>query len=268
MLKFDAQGLIPAVVQDATTRQVLMVGYMNRESLRRTVESRQAWFWSRSRGELWHKGATSGNFLNVRTLRVDCDGDTLLVEADPVGPTCHTGAVSCFFNDLTADDRAELGAAPAPAAIPGPAARAVAAAELPVEVGPNAPEPDDLPLVPSAPPISESIGSHAGATGARDAAGITEGDSHPIEGLFAVIEQRQRERPEGSYVVKLLDGGIDRVAKKVGEEATEVVIAAKNGDASEITWEVADLWFHSLVLLAATGVPPAAIWAELERRRR
>lgn len=266
MLKFDAQGLIPAVVQDATSRQVLMVGYMNRESLRRTVESRQAWFWSRSRGELWHKGATSGNFLNVRTLRVDCDGDTLLVEVDPVGPTCHTGAVSCFFNDLTADDRAALGVDPTPAAIASPAPSASATTELPVEMGPNAPEPDDLPLVPAAPRVLTSSSGGEGA--ARDSTSVVGGGGHPIEGLFAVIEQRQRERPEGSYVVKLLDGGIDRVAKKVGEEATEVVIAAKNGDAGEITWEVADLWFHSLVLLAATGVPPAAIWAELERRRR
>jgi len=104
MLKYDANGLIPAVVQDTTTRQVLMLGYMNRESVQRTVETGQAWFWSRSRGELWHKGATSGHYLNVRALRVDCDGDTLLVEAEPAGPTCHTGAVSCFFNELEAAD--------------------------------------------------------------------------------------------------------------------------------------------------------------------
>src|SRR5581483_7316888 len=104
MLKYDANGLIPAVVQDAETRQVLMVGYMNRESVQRTVETGQAWFWSRSRGELWHKGATSGNYLNVRAIRVDCDGDTLLVEAAPAGPTCHTGAVSCFFNELQAEE--------------------------------------------------------------------------------------------------------------------------------------------------------------------
>ena len=104
MLKYDVNGLIPAVVQDTTTRQVLMLGYMNRESVQRTVETGQAWFWSRSRSELWHKGATSGHYLNVRALRVDCDGDTLLVEAEPAGPTCHTGAVSCFFNELEAAD--------------------------------------------------------------------------------------------------------------------------------------------------------------------
>lgn len=216
MLKFDANGLIPAVVQDATTRQVLMVGYMDREALRRTLETGQAWFWSRSRRELWHKGATSGHYLNVRSLRLDCDGDTLLIEAEPAGPTCHTGATSCFFNDLPPEDRAALAAPPAESAPP-----------------------------PAAAPV--------------------EG---PIEALFAVIQQRQRERPEGSYVAKLLDDGIDRIAKKVGEEATEVVIAAKNGDPAALTWEVADLWFHSLVLLAACGLTPADIWAELERRRR
>src|SRR5581483_5697455 len=104
MLKFDANGLIPAIVQDANTRQVLMLGYMNAEALRRTVTSGQAWFWSRSRGALWHKGETSGNYLNVRAVRVDCDGDTLLVEADPAGPTCHTGAMSCFFEALPAEE--------------------------------------------------------------------------------------------------------------------------------------------------------------------
>jgi len=222
MLKYDANGLIPAVVQDASTRQVLMVGYMNAEALRRTVTSGQAWFWSRSRGELWHKGATSGHYLNVRAIRVDCDGDTLLVEAEPSGPTCHTGAVSCFFNDLPADvaSQESSDAAAEPERTPDPAPGAAAL------------------------------------------------DGRAVEALFAVIQERQRLRPEGSYVAGLLDAGMDRIAKKIGEEATEVVIAAKNGAPAEITWEVADLWFHSLVLLAASGLTPADIWLELDRRRR
>lgn len=99
-VKFDDKGLVPAVIQDATTREVLMLGYMNEESLRRTLETRQAWFWSRSRQELWHKGATSGNFLNVREVRIDCDQDAVLVLADPVGPTCHTGERSCFYREF------------------------------------------------------------------------------------------------------------------------------------------------------------------------
>jgi phosphoribosyl-ATP pyrophosphohydrolase/phosphoribosyl-AMP cyclohydrolase len=226
MLKYDANGLIPAVVQDATTRRVLMVGYMNRESVQRTVETGQAWFWSRSRGELWHKGATSGSYLNVRALRVDCDGDTLLVEAEPAGPTCHTGAVSCFFNELEA---ADVG--------PSPASN-------------TAPPPPAAEQTPSANSDAPSL------------------DGRAVEALFAVIQERQRLRPEGSYVAKLLDAGVDRIAKKIGEEATEVVIAAKNADRGEITWEVADLWFHSLVLLAASGLTPADIWQELDRRRK
>jgi phosphoribosyl-ATP pyrophosphohydrolase/phosphoribosyl-AMP cyclohydrolase len=229
MLQFDANGLIPAIVQDANTRQVLMLGYMDAEALRRTVASGQVWFWSRSRGQLWHKGETSGNFLNLRGVRVDCDGDALLVEAEPVGPTCHTGAVSCFFDEL-------------PAEIAGPAPAAEAGR-----------------------PVLAPGGAVVDAAIAEDASAL---DGRTVEALFAVIEERQRLRPEGSYVSKLLDAGVDRIAKKIGEEATEVVIAAKNGDHGEITWEVADLWFHSLVLLASSGLRPADIWRELDRRRR
>ena len=258
-LKFDANGLIPAVVQDAATHQVLMVGYMNREALRRTLTSGQAWFWSRSRGELWHKGATSGHYLHVRAVHADCDNDVLLVEAQPDGPTCHTNAPSCFFNTLDAPTRAALAAALA-------------------EDAPSAPTP--LPAGEGNPVASPAeraslVASPSGRgrpSGARTGEGVpTEGaplDGRTVEALFDVIMQRQAERPEGSYVVRLLDGGVDRIAKKIGEEATEVVIAAKNASAAELTWEVADLWFHSLVLLAANGLTPADIWQELERRRR
>ena len=100
MLKFDEKGLIPAIIQDANTGEVLMLGYMNRESLERTKSSGQAWFWSRSRQELWHKGATSGNFINVRSIQIDCDADTILIHADPIRPVCHTGNRSCFYRKL------------------------------------------------------------------------------------------------------------------------------------------------------------------------
>ncbi|MEW6034608.1 MAG: phosphoribosyl-AMP cyclohydrolase [Chloroflexota bacterium] len=101
MIKFDDRGLVPAIVQDAGNGEVLMLGYMNREALRRTLDSGQVWFYSRSRQELWHKGATSGNFLSVRSVHLDCDGDTVLVRASPAGPVCHTGELSCFFQELT-----------------------------------------------------------------------------------------------------------------------------------------------------------------------
>ena len=106
-LKFDERGLIPAIVQDAINGRVLMMAWMNAESLKLTLESGEAWFWSRSRSELWHKGATSGNVLRVRELRADCDGDTLLLRAEPAGPACHTGKESCFFTSLTAASQEE-----------------------------------------------------------------------------------------------------------------------------------------------------------------
>jgi phosphoribosyl-ATP pyrophosphohydrolase/phosphoribosyl-AMP cyclohydrolase len=213
MLKFDQQGLIPAILQDAETREVLMVAYMNAEAVRRTVESGDAWFWSRSRQELWHKGATSGNYQRVSRMQVDCDGDAILLDVHPDGPACHTGATSCFFQSIEeslADGSGE----------------AAAASEIPASSG----------------------------TGV-------------VEELASVIAQRHRDMPEGSYVAGLLAAGIDRIAKKVGEEAAETIIAAKNAAHDEIVWEVADLWFHSLVLLEASGVPVQDVWAELERRR-
>ncbi len=218
MLKFDQQGLIPAILQDAETREVLMVGYMNEEAVRRTLESGDAWFWSRSRQELWHKGATSGNYQRVERIQVDCDGDALLVEVRPDGPACHTGAPSCFFQSM--DDALADGSVHT---------------EMATETTP--------------------------ASGIHASAGV-------LEELARVIAQRHRDQPEGSYVAGLLKSGIDRVAKKVGEEAAETIIAAKNGAPDEIVWEVADLWFHSLVLLEATGVSVADVWAELERRRK
>jgi phosphoribosyl-AMP cyclohydrolase / phosphoribosyl-ATP pyrophosphohydrolase len=200
-VKFDQAGLVPVIVQHAESGQVLMLGYMNEESLRRTLESGLVWFYSRSRQRLWQKGETSKNVLRVRSVTVDCDGDTILVQADPAGPTCHTGEPSCFFTPLKRSD--------------------------------------------AAPPSFEVA-----------------------DELFQTILQRIRENPEGSYVSKLVASGVDRVSKKVGEEAIEVVIAAKNHDKDELSREMADLWFHSMVLLASEGMTPADVWAELHRRRK
>lgn len=200
-LRWDEQELIPAIVQDVDSRQVLMTAFMNQAAFERTLETGQAWFWSRSRQELWHKGATSGHFLNVRGVSYDCDGDAILLLVQAEGPACHTNATSCFFNEVR-----------------------------PLAEGPTT------------------------AETARE--------------LWDVIRQRLAERPEGSYVAQLAAGGLDRVARKVGEEATEVVIAAKNQDPAELTREMADLWFHSYVLLAQAGISPEDIWAELARRRR
>ena len=217
MLTYTEQGLIPAIAQDANTGQVLMVAFMNRESLQQTLESGQAWFWSRSRQELWHKGATSGNYLNVRSVTADCDGDVLLLKVEPAGPACHTGAVSCFFNEVTAE-------------------AAASAPEVP------------------------STGSESGAADSAAA--------HPMEQLFATIEQRKAAKPQGSYVAGLLDEGTGRVAKKVVEEAGETMLAAVGETEQRLIEETADLWFHSLILLSSRGLSPQQVWEELERRRR
>jgi phosphoribosyl-ATP pyrophosphohydrolase/phosphoribosyl-AMP cyclohydrolase len=198
---FDRAELLPAIVQDARTGQVLMLGYMNRESYARTLDEGVAWFFSRSRGRLWKKGETSGHVLNVRSVKLDCDGDTILVLADPVGPTCHTNAPSCFFTTIQEWD--------------------------------------------GAPTSAESAAE-----------------------LWQTIKGRFAERPEGSYIAKLAEGGTERIAKKVGEEAVEVAIAAVKGSREELTYETADLLFHTYVLLAQAGLSPDDVWAELARRRK
>ena len=207
-IQFGADGLVPAVVQDRTSREVLMVGFMNREALARTLESGDAWFWSRSRQELWHKGATSGNYLRVREVRRNCEDSTLLLLADPVGPTCHTGERTCYFRTLD----------------------------------------------------GERVAGPAGETAA---AGEGEGD---LDWLFAIL--RQPRRREGSYTSKLLAEGVDRIGRKIGEEAAEVIIAAKNRSPEELAAETADLWYHSLVLLLDGGLQPEDVYRVLRRRHR
>jgi phosphoribosyl-ATP pyrophosphohydrolase/phosphoribosyl-AMP cyclohydrolase len=205
-IRFDEQGLVPAVVQDATSGQVLMVAWMNEEALRLTRETGQAHFWSRSRRELWHKGASSGNVMDVRGIRVDCDADTLLLQVDPAGPACHTGNRSCFFRSL--GEFAE-------------------------------------------PPIR------------RDVDG-----GNVLHTLFATILDRQTSSRPDSYTVRLLEAGEDEILKKVGEEAMEVILAAKGQGEERLVAEVGDLLYHLLVLLAARGLTLGDVEAELVRRRR
>lgn len=209
-VRFDAHGLVPAIVQDAVSKEVLMMAYMNRESLGQTLESGETWFWSRSRSELWHKGATSGNIQKVRSLRYDCDGDTLLVQVDQAGPACHTGSYSCFYHD------AKIGAL------------------------------------------------------AADAATANESDKQDrfaiLNALEATIAQRDAERPEGAYTTYLFEKGVDKILKKVGEEAAEVIIAAKNRDKDELRYEASDLIFHLMVLLREQRLPLDDVMRELDRR--
>ncbi len=203
MIKLDEKGLIPAIVQDDKTDRVLMLGYMDEEALRRTRESGQVWFYSRSRAELWHKGVTSGNYLNLRSIHIDCDSDAILIKAEPTGPTCHTGEESCFFTELPSGKLRFEGE-----------------------------------------------------------------DPHILDELFRVIQERKLTMPEGSYVAELLRQGAGRIGKKVIEEAGEAAIASLEEGPEATVREVADLWFHSLVLLAACDLSPEQVWQELKDRRR
>lgn len=216
-LKWNADGLIPAVVQDLRSGQVLMVAYMNAEALQRTLATGRTWFWSRSRGQLWNKGESSGHVQHVRELRTDCDGDTLLVLVEQVGVACHEGSHSCF-SYLP------------PGALTRP--------------------PEQLPAhAPNAPPAA--------------VAGIG-----PVLAELEVLLRQRLEHPDPeSYTSRQFAKGADAVLKKVAEEAGEVLLAAKGGDRPGLVWEVADLWFHSLMVLAQSGIALDEIAAELARRR-
>lgn len=204
-VKFDEKGLIPAIVQDAVSKEVLTLAYMNEESLKKSLETKETWFWSRSRAELWHKGETSGNTQKIIDIKYDCDQDALVVLVVPAGPACHTGSYSCFNGSLFAE---------------GEASTAV--------------------------------------TGSDRFAIINE--------LEKVIAEREAEMPEGAYTTYLFDKGVDKILKKVGEEATEVVIAAKNRSHEELKWEVADLIYHLLVLLREQKLPLDVVLKVLEER--
>ena len=204
MIQLDTNGLIPAIAQDATSGEVIMLGYMNPGSLKRTLEGGEVWFYSRSRSDLWHKGEVSGNYLRLVSASLDCDGDTILLRVTPDGPICHTGNATCFFTPL-----------------------------------------DEVP---------EFARSETGA-------GV-------LDELFAVIQDRKRDMPEGSYTADLLKRGVGRIAQKVIGEAGETAIAGVEGDAEAVAAEAADLLYHTLVLLSATGVKPEDVWARLRERRR
>lgn len=206
-IKFDERGLVPAIVQDCNTGNVLTLAYMNAASLKRTIETKETWFWSRSRSSLWHKGETSGHTQRVLDILVDCDQDALTVLVTPNGPACHTGEESCFHNELQ-----EKG-------------------ERPEHPGDKKP----------------------------DLGGV-------LTELFALVKSRREERPEGSYTTYLFDQGLDKILKKVGEEASETIIAAKNDDPDLLAKETSDLLYHLVVLLVERGLTLEQIRDELLRR--
>ena len=197
-LKFDDKGLIPAILVDDDTGDVLMMAYMNRESLNISIERKLACFWSRSRKELWLKGETSGNYQHIREIVADCDRDTLLVYVKPDGPACHLGNDSCFVDDV-----------------------------MPREEKPH--------------------------------------EKFTVCGLMELIKGRKSENVEGSYTSYLFEKGLDKILKKIGEESSEVIIAAKN-DRKEAVYEISDLVYHLLVLMAEMNIDIKDIIKELASR--
>lgn len=212
-IKFDGSGLIPAIIQDSKSKAVLMLAYMNEESLRKTVETGVTWFYSRSRQALWQKGETSGNVQKVTDIYYDCDADSLLVQVEQTGAACHEGTFSCFSHKLGGTDRQGE------------------TLFVPREV------------------YGQSL-------------------TTVLHDLYHVINDRKANPKEGSYTTYLFEKGQDKILKKVGEEAAETIIASKNKDNDEVLYEMADLWYHCLVLLAYHKVSPSELLAELQKRRK
>ena len=196
-LKFNSEGLIPAIVVDSITKKVLTLAYMNKESLQISIEKGLTCFWSRSRKELWLKGETSGNYQHIVSITADCDKDALVVVVEKDGPACHTGSDSCFENTVWESDELQ---------------------------------------------------------------------EFSYEGLMKLIEGRKIDKKEGSYTTYLFEKGLDKILKKVGEESTEVIIAAKAQDRAETIYEIADLAYHVMVLMIETGISLEDIHRELASR--
>lgn len=203
-IRWDERGLVAAIVQDASTLQVLTLAYMNRESLQRTLEIGETVFWSRSRQELWHKGATSGNTQTVREIRVDCDADAILLLVEPAGPACHTGAETCFYRTIS-ERRIRW----------------------------TMSEPMDM-----------------------------------LRALEALIARRKADPKAESYTNRLFDAGVGKISQKVGEEAVEVIVAALNQTRERQISELADLFYHTLVLMTQLGITLEDVEAELRERHK
>ena len=202
-IKWGEDGLMPAICQDISTGQMLMMAWVNSKALTLTLEKKRVHFWSRSRKKIWEKGETSGNFLNLESVTLDCDLDSILFLVSPIGPTCHTNRMSCFFNEIL-------------------------------------PQKDS----------KEFLFNH-----------------NFLESIYRLIQERKKTgNLDESYVARLFSKGKSRIAKKIGEEASEVVIAMMNSDRNEIIEEMSDLWFHLLVAMVSTDVSPGEILSKLAER--
>jgi phosphoribosyl-ATP pyrophosphohydrolase/phosphoribosyl-AMP cyclohydrolase len=246
-IQWDRDGLVPVIAQESRSGDVLMFAYMNRQALERTVELGQAVYWSRSRQRLWHKGEESGHFQQVHDIRLDCDGDVLLLTVTQLGHdpgiACHTGRHSCFYRRLHEGRW--------------------------IDTEPVLQDPGTIYRSPAGAGHSPALPAPAAAPAASHATPSATTSQDMLARLAEVIESRRPQAggdPEKSYVARLFAKGTDAILKKVGEEATETVMAAKDGEPQKIVYEVADLWFHSMIALAAFGLKPGDVLTELARR--
>ncbi|HOA96375.1 bifunctional phosphoribosyl-AMP cyclohydrolase/phosphoribosyl-ATP diphosphatase HisIE [Acetivibrio saccincola] len=211
-IKFDDRGLIPVIAQDHSTNEVLMMAYMNKEALEKSLETGKVHYFSRSRNKLWQKGETSGHYQYIKSIKVDCDGDALLIKVEQVEGACHTGHFSCFYREISDEGLKET---------------------------------------------QKKV---------FDEKEVYDG-SKVLKEVYDVIVDRTINPKEGSYTNYLFEKGLDKILKKVGEEASEVIIAAKNKDKGEIVYEISDLFYHLFVLMVERGVKLEDIYNELKKRR-
>lgn len=206
-IKFDSNGLIPAIAQDYSTKEVLMLAYMNKESLKKTIETGKVHYYSRSRKEQWLKGETSGNYQTVKNMCYDCDGDTILIQVEQIGNACHTGHHSCFYTDIYGNE------------------------------------------------FDKNVSKQSYF------------DARILKDEYETIVDRKENPKEGSYTTYLLEKGIDKTLKKIGEESSEVIIAAKNSAKEEIVYEIADLLYHLAVTMVQTDITWEDVFSEMRKRR-
>jgi phosphoribosyl-ATP pyrophosphohydrolase/phosphoribosyl-AMP cyclohydrolase len=231
-VKFDAHGLIPAIAQDRETGRILMVAWMNKEALLLTAERQQGVYFSRSRQKIWHKGESSGHTQDVHEVRLDCDGDVIVLQITQKGGiACHTGRESCFYRVLTPEGWQIVDA---------------------VKINPEA-------IYGSAAQHDHSLADQTAVNETMDV----------LAQLGRIVQERKNADPSSSYVASQYHKGLNKILEKVGEEAFETVLAAKDAsetDTQDLIYETADLWFHAIVMLGQFNVPPQAVLDELSRR--